>query len=139
MGFSSLDRPPGGGVAVEARFGDLLPLAAVVDLRDGVPGLLVGRCVARLSSSARRSCSGCPVTEGCFDCREPVVLAGFDADCAPRSSNWARSSSLVGAFFEDMVRLRVMGAGNCVAVARAGGKGSWRRSLLLDWEGAKTD
>src|SRR4051812_28153497 len=82
------------------------------DLRDGVPGLLAGLCVAKLSSSASRSCSDCPETDVCFDCREATVLAGLEAGCALSSLNWARSSSSVGAFLEDIVRLRVMGAGS---------------------------
>ena len=110
-------------MAVDVRLGDLLPLAAVVDRRDGVPGRLAGRCVARLSSSARRSCSACPETDVCFVCREAAVLSGLEAACAPRSSNSARSSSFVGAFLEDMVRLRVMGAADCAATTRAAGNG----------------
>jgi len=68
-----------------------------VDDRRGVPGPLLGRWAARLSSSARMSCSDCPVD---------VVAAGLGAGfwssglaSMPRSSNWARSSSLVGFAF----------------------------------------
>jgi hypothetical protein len=99
---SSLDRPPGVGVVVDVRFGDLVPTPAVpVDLREGVEGRLAGLCVARLPSSARRSCSDCADAEICFVAAlDGFVLVGFEAGpSVPRSSNCARSSSSVGAGF----------------------------------------
>ncbi len=99
--LSSLDLPPGVGVVVDVRCGDLVPTTtAVVDLREGVEGRLIGLSVARLSSSASRSCSDLDDAAICFDF-ELVILVGFGARVSvPRSSNWARSSSSVGAAFD---------------------------------------
>jgi hypothetical protein len=108
--LSSLDLPPGVGVVVDVRLGDLAPAPATdVDLREGVDGRLAGLCVARLSSSARRSCSDfADAAAACF-ALELVDLAGLGAEAsAPKSSNWAKSSSSVGAcfgFLEAMVWL----------------------------------
>ena len=88
--LSSLDLPPGAGAVVDVRFGDLAPApvpAAVVDLREGVDGRLTGLCVARLSSSASRSCSDFVDPAACL-ALELLVLAGFWAGASvPRSSN----------------------------------------------------
>lgn len=86
---------------MEVRLGDLVAAGAVVEARRGVEGLLAGFCEARLSSSAKRSCSDCG---GCCFAGEGVGLVGLDVgvellSSTPRSSNWARSSSFVGAVF----------------------------------------
>jgi hypothetical protein len=96
--LSSLDRPPAVGVEVDVRFGDLAPAPVVgLALSEGVDGRLAGRCAARLSSSARRSCSDW-ADALCLEALEVLVLAGFGAGASvPRSSNCANSSSSVGA------------------------------------------
>lgn len=102
-GLSSLDRPPVVGVVVDVRLGDLVPVpAAAVDLSDGVDGRLVDLCVARLSSSARRSCSDCEAVACLVDVLDELLLVGFEAS-VPKSSICANNSLLVGvslAFFE---------------------------------------
>lgn len=76
-----------------------MPLGTPDGLYEGVDGRLLGLC-ARLSSSARRSCSDLEVGAFLLDALEMVDLADLDAGpSVPRSSNWARSSSSVGADF----------------------------------------